>query len=125
MKDRCRSSKYYRERGIVVCETWRGRGGFERFRGHIGKRPTAEHSVDRIDNNGNYEPGNVRWATRTEQMRNTRATTAVTIGGQTKCVTEWAEASGLSAGAIKYRLRRGWPESEVLSARRWTHRAGR
>lgn len=65
--------KYYGARGIGMHPDWYPLdGGFEKFFEHIGKAPTKHHSVDRIDVNGNYEPGNVRWATATEQARNTR-----------------------------------------------------
>lgn len=72
MKHRC-SRKYcrpqhYIERGIKVCEEWIH--DFEVFYQHIGPRPSKSHSIDRIDNDGNYEPGNVRWATSIEQMHN-------------------------------------------------------
>lgn len=74
MLNRCRSTKarlYYRYggRGIKVCAKWEK--NFAAFLADVGKRPTPNHSLDRIDNNGNYEPGNVRWATMREQMRNT------------------------------------------------------
>lgn len=76
MHDRCRSghkchSDYY-DRGIAVCAEWSGHDGLRRFVEHIGRKPTDDHSVDRVDNNRGYEPGNVRWATRSEQVKNRR-----------------------------------------------------
>lgn len=62
----------YSGRGIAVCSEWKGVGGFERFLAHIGPRPSSEHSLDRIDNDSGYAPGNVRWATRSVQAFNRR-----------------------------------------------------
>jgi len=75
MKDRCfnpNSHKYndYAGRGITVCNEWRN--DFTAFYNHVGAKPTCDHTIDRINNNGNYEPGNVRWATVEEQQRNKR-----------------------------------------------------
>jgi hypothetical protein len=75
MKTRCRYEnrqdfKYYGAQGVTLYEPWKT--DFEAFRAHIGPRPSPKHSIDRIDPYGNYEPGNVRWATTTEQNRNHR-----------------------------------------------------
>ncbi len=77
MIQRCHNPKMpnfkdYGGRGIVVCDEWRG--SFTAFYEHIGPKPSSDLSIDRIENNGNYEPGNVRWATRLQQNNNTRKT---------------------------------------------------
>jgi hypothetical protein len=77
MLDRCRNPKNnrfaaYGGRGIRVCDRWQGRSGFANFLADVGQRPSSEHSIDRKDVNGNYEPepGNVQWSTELEQARN-------------------------------------------------------
>lgn len=74
---RCHNTEHaafhnYGERGIHVCEDWRGKDGFDKFLSHIGEKPSADLTLDRIDNDRGYEPGNVRWATRAEQVANRR-----------------------------------------------------
>lgn len=75
MKSRCHSQvngswKYYGGRGISVCDRWRA--SYLDFLADVGRAPSWEHQLDRIDNDGNYEPGNVRWATRSQQAHNKR-----------------------------------------------------
>jgi hypothetical protein len=74
MRGRCRDkhNEHYGARGIVVCDRWLGKDGFKNFLDDVGPKPTRKHSIDRINNDGNYEPSNVRWATRREQMINSR-----------------------------------------------------
>ncbi len=70
MRTRCRAAPLYLEHGIKVCAEWQH--NFPAFLAHVGLRPGPHYSLDRIDNDGNYEPGNVQWATRTEQNNNRR-----------------------------------------------------
>lgn len=78
MYGRCRGSskrrdyKYYGGRGIVVCDRWSGKTGFDNFIKDMGKRPTKKHTIDRINPDGNYEPSNCRWATMIEQNNHRR-----------------------------------------------------
>lgn len=81
---------------------------FEAFLDEIGERPNSTYSLDRIDNNGHYEKGNLRWATRKEQMNNQRKTRYLTMNGVTQCLTTWAESSILKYTTIKDRLHNGW-----------------
>lgn len=96
--------RWYGGRGIKICDEWQGETGFAAFFAHVGERPSKAHSLDRIDNNGHYEPGNVRWVTQKEQMRNSRAARAVTINGITKSVAGWAEYVGVRPCTMTYRL---------------------
>lgn len=112
MKSRCENVRncdyhHYGGRGIKVCCRWSV--SFENFLSDMGRRPSKLHELDRYpDNNGNYEPGNCRWATRRQQNRNKRTNRLITINGETKCLVEWAEVSGVGAGTILWRLDRGW-----------------
>jgi hypothetical protein len=99
-------------RGISVCQRWRS--GFQNFLADMGSRPSPHHSIDRIDNDGNYEPSNCRWATRSQQMRNTRTNRLITAHGETMCLSSWAERIGISPNALYMRLRR-WSIERAIS----------
>lgn len=121
MKARCHNPKssvyrYYGGRGVVVCERWQGKEGFANFLADMGPRPSSAHSIDRIDVNGNYEPGNCRWATKQEQMRNKRSNVTLTFRGETRCAAEWAELLGISYAAIVQRVGKlGWSDERALT----------
>jgi hypothetical protein len=102
----------YGGRGIVVCERWHN---FAEFLKDMGKRPGLEYSIDRINVNGNYEPGNCRWATVKQQQRNRRNNVVLTYAGQTKTIAEWVEITGLSRSKIESRIKRGMPVGQVLA----------
>lgn len=107
------AARNYSERGITVCASWRD--SFENFYADMGPRPTPKHSIDRIDNNGDYEPENCRWATAKEQMRNTRTTLTLTHKGETLPLKEWAERTGIPYNTLRFRLRRGWSILRALT----------
>lgn len=116
MIQRCRnpntvSFHRYGGRGIKVCERWRL---FENFLADMGERP-AGMSLDRIDNDGHYEPGNCRWATRTEQSRNMSRNRLLTFNGETMPVSAWAEKLRLPRKVLEGRLRNGWSIDRALT----------
>lgn len=108
-----RASSYYAARGITVCDRWRD---FENFYADMGSRPRGM-SIERIDNAGNYEPGNCRWATQKEQMRNMRRNGMVEVNGVSMCATDAAKKMGVSAGRIFYRVSKyGMSHQEAFDA---------
>lgn len=116
MKARCvhRGSvgyKNYGGRGITMCSRWRD--SFEAFLEDMGPRP-AEHSIDRIDSDGNYEPGNCRWATQREQSRNKRTSRFVTVEGLTLTYSEWSDRLGGNKNCVQARVARGWSEVDAV-----------
>lgn len=95
----------YAGRGIKVCEKWRE--SFDAFLSDVGRRPSAQHSLDRVDSNGNYEPTNVRWATEETQQRNRTNNRVVTVGGDKKCLAEWSAETGVNRKTLARRLDTG------------------
>lgn len=96
----------YGGRGITVCPTWQA--SFETFHRDMGNRPTPNHSIDRIDNDGHYQPDNCRWATRKEQCNNRRkypSKTSITFDGRTMSQSDWACAIGVSRPVLCRRLK--------------------
>lgn len=119
MKQRCCNQRNpafprYGGRGVTICERWRR--SFSEFLADMGPRPSMQHSLDRHPkNDGNYEPGNVRWATDTEQARNTRANRLIVIDGRSRTLSEWAETSGISTSTLWMRLRSGMLPEKAIS----------
>lgn len=116
MKDRCLNSKHrryarYGGRGIRVCDRWLS---FESFLLDMGERPKGL-SLERIDNDGDYQPGNCRWATNQEQSLNRRSNRRLTFNGKTQTVKEWSLELGFKKNLIKDRLRIGWTVEQALT----------
>lgn len=106
----------YGGRGIQVCSRWAGKGtGFHNFLEDMGEVPSPQHSLDRIDPDGNYEPGNVKWSTSKEQARNRRNNRVITAFGRTQCLAAWAEEVGLSRSTVSLRLLKGWSPERALT----------
>lgn len=102
-----RNYRLYGGRGIVVCDAWRHDPAA--FIRDMGPRPSSRHSVDRIDNNGNYEPGNCRWATIREQAVNRRTTLRVSFRGESFLLPDLCDRYGIASKSVRGRLSNGWP----------------
>lgn len=103
----------YGGRGITIIESWRE--DFSQFLEDMGERQTIEYSLDRIDNDGNYEPANCRWTDKVSQARNRRNTVILNLNGEEKCMSDWADDLGIPVSTIKNRLLRGSTVEEALS----------
>lgn len=117
IKQRCRNPNnkdYHRygARGIDILDEWFE--SFESFYNYLGPRPSEQHSVERIDNHGDYEPGNVKWATQKEQSNNTRSNHLIELNGNIKTITEWEKESPVSRVTINRRLQEGWNVEEAI-----------
>lgn len=106
----------YGGRGITVCAEWRR--DFSAFLEHIGPMPTPGLELDRINNDGNYEPGNVRWATMKEQARNRRNNRLIEFNGETICLQAWADRLGIRHNTLLKRLNKHGVEHALTSQRR-------
>jgi hypothetical protein len=125
MLNRCRNPNFpqfkdYGGRGIRVCERWKT---YSAFAEDMGERPPGT-TLDRIDNDGNYEPSNCRWATRKEQQRNQTVTSRVEIEGKSYVAVDLAEQIGVETTTIVARAKRGLSLAEVLDPTPHTQRSG-
>lgn len=117
MLDRCTCPsnvgwKNYGGRGIKICERWRA--SFAAFLEDMGPRPAGQ-SLERIDVNGNYEPGNVRWATALEQHQNRRNNVYLTLNAETLTAAAWGRRLGCTTSALLRRRAKGWSDERVLT----------
>lgn len=112
-KPSCRAYPEYGGRGIRICDRWKT---FENFAADMGPRPSPGHSVDRYpDNNGNYEPNNCRWATRTEQQNNMRSNVLLEFRGMVRTLAQWSSEIGIERSVLRTRMKLGWTTEQVLS----------
>lgn len=121
MKQRCgnpndKGFKYYGARGILVCDRWKE---FKNFYEDMGDIPEGK-SLDRIDNNGNYEKDNCRWATHKQQSRNTRRNIFVEWDGKKQTVKDWADELGFTRSGINRRIK-NWSVDEAFTTEKLLH----
>lgn len=117
MRDRCinkKNDRYtsYGGRGITICKAW---DSFEQFFRDMGAKPTREHTIERNNVNGNYEPANCRWATRKEQGRNLQRSIYVEYEGQRMLLMDVVSKLGLNRSVVTGRLKMGWSLTDALS----------
>ena len=118
MRQRCTNPNHrvyalYGGRGIAVCERWAN--SFQAFLDDVGPKPSPDHSLDRVDVNGNYEPGNVRWATQQEQCRNQRRNRRLIYQGEERTLAEICQAAGVESSHVNYHIRRGSTAEEAVA----------
>lgn len=126
MRARCLYSKSkefhnYGGRGITICERW---NFFPNFVEDMGTRP-AGYQIERINNDGNYEPSNCKWATPSEQSNNRRVCHHLSFDGKRMTLTQWAKTLNVSKHLIMGRIRRGWKTEDILTKPSDMHPPGR
>jgi hypothetical protein len=106
----------YGGRGITVCDKWLN--SFEDFLADVGEKPSPRLTLDRINNDGNYEPGNVAWRTRKHQQANRRKPNGchqISFAGKTQSLQHWSEEIGVKRSTLSERLRSGWSVTKALT----------
>jgi hypothetical protein len=113
----CHNFHRYGGRGIRVCDEWMAAQGqgFLAFYAHVGPRPSEGFSLDRVDVNGHYKPGNVRWATAEQQANNSRWNVRMKLFGVEHSMAEWSKMMAIPYYCLKARRRRGWPDELALT----------
>lgn len=110
----CWNYKDWGGRGIRVCDRWRD--SFENFYKDIGPRPSKNHTIERVDHNGNYEPRNCIWLMADQQSKNRRNSVRITLNGVTKVLAEWSRDHGIPDNTLRSRIRYGITDPEKLLA---------
>lgn len=115
----CKKYIRYGGRGISVCSRWRygftGLSGFDNFIKDMGRRPSKIHSIERVNNDGDYCPGNCVWATNKQQANNRSSNRKITYNGDTLSMMAMAEKYGVSYYVLRNRISRGWPAKEAIT----------
>lgn len=124
IKERCLKPKHksypdYGGRGIKICDRWMD---FVNFIADMGDRPSSNHSIERRDNDGNYEPNNCYWATKAEQARNSRNNRIIEYNGRSQLMVEWARELGIHPRTLITRFYRGWSVERALTTETNAHR---
>ena len=119
-KQRCNNPKNdnfhnYGGRGIAMCGRWNNpKDGFVNFLSDMGERPSKRHFIERIDNDGDYEPLNCKWADLVEQCNNRRGNRHITYDGETKTLANWARKMNMIPETISARIGRGWSVEKAI-----------
>lgn len=118
MRDRCnnhkaKSYRFYGQRGITVCDRWQN--SFAAFIEDMGRKPKPELTIDRINSAGNYEPGNCKWSTMTEQQNNKQNNHRIEYNGIIQTLTQWARQFGIPPNVLLWRIRAEWPTERALT----------
>ena len=128
MRQRCSNPnrgnfKFYGGRGISVCREWNS--SFMAFLSDMGLRPTPEHTIERIDNDGPYAPWNCKWATASEQRHNYSRNHWIEVDGRRQTIGDWAKERGIGEDLIRIRIRRGISERDAVMIPRQPNIGGR
>lgn len=120
MRSRCSNKKDkrfsdYGGRGITVCKRW---NSFEHFLSDMGPRPDG-YQIDRINNNGNYEPKNCRWATRQENSSNKRNSHLITFDGETRTLFAWSRIVGVNHNTLDWRIKKWGIKKAITTKKKW------
>ena len=123
MRHRCINDQHpqyndYGGRGISICPAWLN--SFDQFLKDLGPKPEPELTLERLDNNGNYEPGNVAWRSRSAQQKNRRKFSKstdrlISYSGRTQTLEDWSKETGIKRSTLQMRLDSGWTVSESLT----------
>jgi hypothetical protein len=116
--EQCTSYAQYGAKGVRVCSRWHR---YEDFLADMGRKPSSQHTIDRLDNSKGYSPSNCRWATQAEQNRNKSNCVFLVFNGERRVLAEWARIRGLNEGTLRSRISKGLSIQDALDTKvgRW------